>query len=98
MSVTGGRPKGGRVELSTRVERGGDKFTAPGRIWQQVDSRIGALANKVIDEVADATERALVPGLVAGLQRLFEGRTGREPRRAAGYNAAVATAGEGRLS
>jgi hypothetical protein len=41
---------------------------------QRLGARIEGLVNRVIDEVADATERALVPALVGGVEHLFEGR------------------------
>jgi len=91
--------RSGHPELSTQLDRAGDTFTAPSKIWKTLDSRIEALATRVIDEVANTTERALVPALVNSLQTLFEGRRVHEPGRpAAGYNAAVATTEEGRFS
>jgi hypothetical protein len=35
---------------------------------------VEALANRVIDEVADAAERVVVPALVHGVETLLEGR------------------------
>ena len=42
--------------------------------WQKLGSRVEGLVNRVIDEVVDATERALVPALVGGVQAFFEER------------------------
>ena len=54
---------------------GGDRLGAVSVSWQRLGSRVEALVNRVIDEVADATEQALVPALVSGVQALFEGRS-----------------------
>jgi hypothetical protein len=46
--------------------------------WQRLGSRVETLMNRVIDEVADATERALIPALTGGVQTLFERRDARD--------------------
>ena len=42
--------------------------------WHRLASRLEGLLNRVIDEVADATERALVPSLVGRVETFLEGR------------------------
>jgi hypothetical protein len=59
-----------------------DRLGAVTASWQRLGSRVEALANRVIDEVADAAERIVVPALVHGVERLLEGSrtsTGRRP-------------------
>jgi hypothetical protein len=58
-----------------------DRLGAVTASWQRLGSRVEALANRVIDEVADAAERAIVPALVGGIEALLEG--GRRSRRGA---------------
>jgi hypothetical protein len=50
-----------------------DRFAAANAAWHRLGSRVEALVNRVIDEVADATERVLVPALVGGVQALLAG-------------------------
>jgi hypothetical protein len=45
--------------------------------WERLATRVEALVNRVIDEVADATEEALVPALVGGMRALLDGRSAR---------------------
>jgi hypothetical protein len=90
-SLMGGSP------AAARLQSAGDPV--PSVSLQKLDSRVEALVNRVIDELADAAERTLVPALVVGLQALFQGRRTQDASRPpASYNAAVATAGEGRSS
>src|SRR4029453_16743133 len=94
-SLMGGSP------ALARLQSAGDPIKGPSASLQKLDSRGEGLVNRVIDELADAAERTLVPALVVGLQALFEGRRTQDARRPpASYNdnAAVATAGEGRSS
>jgi hypothetical protein len=92
-SLMGGSP------ALARLQSAGDPIKAPSVSLQKLDSRVEALVNRVIDELADAAERTLVPALVVGLQALFQGRRTQDASRPpASYNAAVATAGEGRSS
>ena len=60
-----------------------DHLRAVSASWQKLGSRVEGLVNRVIDEVADATERALVPALVGGVQAFFEGRGARPTHRPA---------------
>lgn len=62
-----------------------DRLGAVRASWQRLGSRVETLANRVIDEMADAAERAIVPALVGGVQALLEGR--RAPRGAPTYRA-----------
>jgi hypothetical protein len=85
---------GRRPDLA-RLHDAGDPFRGSSAPLQKLDSRVEALVNRVIDEVADAAERTLVPALVVGLQALFEGRRAPDARRSP---PSYATAGEGRSS
>jgi hypothetical protein len=53
---------------------GADRLAAVTASWQRLGSRVEGLVNRVIDDVADAAERALVPALVGGVHAFFEGR------------------------
>jgi hypothetical protein len=53
---------------------GAARLTAAGASWQRLGSRVEALVNRLIDEVADASERVIVPGLVGAVETLLEGR------------------------
>jgi hypothetical protein len=61
------------ARIPARLEVEGDRLTAVTAAWQKLGSRVEGLVNRVIDDVADAAERALVPALVAGVQAFFEG-------------------------
>lgn len=45
--------------------------------WQRLGSRMEGLVNRVIDDVADATERMLIPALVAGVETFLDRRVPR---------------------
>jgi hypothetical protein len=51
-----------------------DRLGALTASWQRLGSRVETLANRVIDEVADAAERIVVPALVHSVEKLLEGR------------------------
>ena len=57
-----------------------DRLGAVSASWQRLGTRVEAFANRVIDEMADAAERVIVPALVGGVEALLEGR--RAPRKA----------------
>jgi Protein of unknown function (DUF3618) len=73
-----------------------ERFAAVNASWRRLGSRVEGLVNRVIDDVADATERALVPALVGGLQALFEGRARPGHRPSAWDVGPTATSEEGR--
>ena len=90
------------TRIPARVETGADRFAAASASWQRLASRIEGLVNRVIDDVADAAERALVPALVGGVQAFLDGRAARpadRPGPAAGRHgrapAATAATAEG---
>jgi hypothetical protein len=67
----------GRSDLAGR-----DRLPAVRASWHKLASRLEGLVNRAIDEMADATERMLVPTLVSRIETLFEGqgrRAAREP-------------------
>jgi hypothetical protein len=78
-----------------------DRLRALTASWQRLGSRMEGLVNRVIDDVADAAERALVPALVSGVQTFFEGGAVR-PASRPGYRPAppdrtsASDVGEGR--
>ena len=53
---------------------------AGGSSAARLADRVEGLVNRIIDEVAEATERALVPAIVGGVQALLEGRRVRATR------------------
>lgn len=60
------------TRLPARVEAsGGERFAAVTASWGRLGSRVEGLVNRVIDDVADAAERALVPALIGGVQALL---------------------------
>jgi hypothetical protein len=50
-----------------------DRLGAVTASRQRLGSRVEGLVNRVIDDVADAAERALVPALVSGVQTFLKG-------------------------
>jgi hypothetical protein len=62
------------ARVPARLEPEGDRLAAVTAAWQKLGSRVEGLVNRVIDEVADAAERALVPALIGGVQAFFDGR------------------------
>ena len=85
---------------AARLEAAGkaDRFAAVSASWQRLGSRVEGLVNRVIDDVADATERALVPAIVGGVQALFEGHARRGDRRTAWDSGPTAASEEGGLT
>lgn len=87
----------------SRLEPEADRRGAATASWQRLGSRVEGLVNRVIDDFADAAERALVPALVSGVQALFEGGAAR-PASPPGYRPAppdrtsASHTGEGRLA
>jgi hypothetical protein len=59
------------TRLPARLEATGERSGAVNASWERLTSRVEGLVNRVIDDVADATERALVPALLGGVQALF---------------------------
>jgi Protein of unknown function (DUF3618) len=85
------------TRIPARVDAGGvERFAAVNASWRRLGSRVEALVNRVIDDVADATERALVPAVVGGLQALFEGRARPGHRASAWDPGPTETSEEGR--
>jgi hypothetical protein len=85
------------TRIPARAETGGDRFAAASASWQRLAARIEGLVNKVIDDVADAAERALVPALVGGVQAFLDGRGTRpasRPGSPAGTAARAAAEGD----
>jgi hypothetical protein len=70
------------TRLPARVEPRGDRFAAASASWQRLASRVEGLVNRIIDDVTDAAERALVPALVGGVQAFLDRRVTRSVHRA----------------
>jgi hypothetical protein len=84
------------TRIPARVEPGADRFAAASASWRRLASRVEGLVNRVIDDVADAAERALVPALVGGVQAFLDARTTRAAYRPGPADSASArAAGEG---
>jgi hypothetical protein len=80
-----------------RLEPGAERFAAITATWQKLGSRIQGLVNRMIDDVADAAERALVPALVNGVEAFLDGKVTRSVNRPAPLDRRFASgAGEGR--
>jgi hypothetical protein len=56
------------ARLPARPEAGAPPLDAMTTAWRRLGSRIEGLVNRVIDDVADAAERAVVPALVGGVE------------------------------
>jgi hypothetical protein len=69
-----GRQIASGLRVNGRPGPGPTRFMAVSAPWQKLGSRAEGLVNRVIDEVADAAERALVPALVGSVQTLLETR------------------------
>jgi hypothetical protein len=81
------------TRIPARVEPGADRFAAAASAsWQRLASRLEGLVNRVIDDVADAAERALVPALVGGVQAFLDARTTRSAYRSGPADSASARA------
>jgi hypothetical protein len=91
------------TRIPARLEPEADRLGAVAASWQRLGSRVEGLVNRVIDDAADAAERALVPALISGVQAFFEGGAAR-PASRPGYRPAppdrtsASHTGEGRLA
>jgi hypothetical protein len=65
------------TRVPARLEPTVDRLLAVTASWQRLGSRMEGLVNRIIDDVADATERALVPALVAGVEAFLDRRVAR---------------------
>jgi hypothetical protein len=74
------------TRIPARLESQVDRPAAITASWQRLGSRVEGLVNRMIDDVADAAERAIVPALVAGVEALLEGRVTRPVYRPAPPN------------
>jgi hypothetical protein len=63
--------------LPARLEPITGSHAAVTASWQKLGSRIEGLVNRIIDDAADAAERALLPALVGGVEAFFAGRVSR---------------------
>jgi hypothetical protein len=70
-----------RVPARLEADAGGGAAVAAS--LQRLGSRVEGLVNRMIDDVADAVERAVVPALVSGVEALLEGRAARSSYRPA---------------
>ena len=60
------------VTVPAALQSKGERFPHVAASWQRLGGRVEGLVNRMIDDVADATERALMPVLVGAVQGLFE--------------------------
>jgi hypothetical protein len=60
------------VTVPAAIQANGDRFPHVAASWQRLGGRVEGLVNRMIDDVADAVERAVVPVLVGAIQGLFE--------------------------
>jgi hypothetical protein len=65
------------ARIPAQLEPQVDDLAAVTASWQRLGSRIEGLVNRMIDDLAGAVERALVPALVAGVEGFLEGRAAR---------------------
>ena len=63
--------------VPARLEPRVDRLLPVTASWQRLGSRMEGLVNRIIDDVADATERMLVPALVAGVETFLDRRVAR---------------------
>jgi hypothetical protein len=63
--------------LPARLEPIAESRAAITASWQRLGSRIEGLVNRIIDDDADAAERALLPALVGGVEAFLAGRVAR---------------------
>ena len=87
-----------RIPARLEAAATSDRFAAVSASWQRLGSRVEGLVNRVIDDVADATERALLPAIVGGVQALFEGHARRGDGRTARDSGPTAASEEGGLT
>jgi hypothetical protein len=80
------------TRIPARAEPVGERFAVANASWRRLAARIEGLVNRVIDDVADATERALVPAVVGGVQAFLERRTTRSAHRPGPADSASARA------
>jgi hypothetical protein len=59
------------VTVPAAIEARGDRFPHVTASWQRLGGRVERLVNRMIDDVADVVERAVVPVLVGAIQGLF---------------------------
>ena len=84
------------ARIPARLEPQAKHLVAVTASWQKLGSRIEGLVNRMIDDVADAAERVIVPALVAGVED-FLGKAARPVSRPAPPNRTSAPGmGEGR--
>lgn len=86
------------TRIPAQLEPRADRFTAVTASWQRLSSRVEGLVNRVIDDAADAAERALVPALISGVQAFLAGRAAQPAHRPTPPDRASASAGGGTRS
>jgi hypothetical protein len=60
------------VTIPAAIQARGDRFPHVTASWQRLGGRVERLVNRMIDDVANVVERAVVPVLVGAVQGLFE--------------------------
>jgi hypothetical protein len=68
------------VRLPAQLSPAGEPLAAANASWQRLGLRVEGLVNRIIDGVVDATERVLVPSLVASVEAFLGARNPRSYR------------------
>jgi hypothetical protein len=71
------------VRLPAQLPPADEPLAAVTASWQRLGLRVEGLVNRIIDDVVDATERVLVPTLVASVEAFLGARNPRSHRPAA---------------
>ena len=65
------------ARIPTRLEADAEAHSAVAASWNRLGGRVEGLVNRVIDDLADSVERALLPALAGAVDRFLGGRAGR---------------------
>jgi hypothetical protein len=71
------------TRIPARLEAGGAVPTAASASWERLGGRVEGLVNRIIDDVADALERAVLPALAGAVEAFLGGPAGAPARRPA---------------
>ncbi len=71
------------TRIPARLEAGGSGPTMASASWERLGGRVEGLVNRIIDDVADALERAVLPALTGAVEAFLGGPGGAPARRPA---------------